>query len=122
MRTGIIVEFLSLLVMAGQAGTGYIFGKIQIERLMRIGVAGQAIVKLIVRFAFMAHGTLRNYFSSRRSMLNMAVLAGDFGTVLAAAGINCRRLLLVTFHTIAGRECGRLFSKGRKSKECHYDY
>ena len=53
MRTGIIVEFLPLLFMTGQTGTGYIIGKIQIKWLMRVGVTGQAIFKLVVRFAFM---------------------------------------------------------------------
>jgi len=114
-HTGILFELLSLLFMTGQTGTGYVIGQGQVQRLVRIGMAGQAVLKLEMRSAAVTFGTLRDDIFAPWRMLLMTVKAGYGGAMLAAAGAYGGRLLLVTFDTVGRRKRRRFFSKGRKS-------
>ena len=77
MGTFIVGKILSRTLMTGQAWLFYIIGKIERQRLMRVGMTGKAVFQFKVRRALMAHGALRNDFFTPGRMFCMAIKTGN---------------------------------------------
>ncbi len=96
----VVLHFKTLVLVACQAGTGYITGNLEVEGLMRVGVAAHTIFKLIMGLSGMAHGTCRDGICSFRGMLNMAIKAGNVGLMLFAVFLYGSRFFRVAFNTV----------------------
>jgi len=100
MGTLVIGKILARALMAGETRFFDVRSKVQGQRFMRVGVAGQAVFKLEMRSSFMTPGTLRDSIFTPWRMLLVAVQTCYFSLMLAAVRSYRCRLILMTFDTV----------------------
>lgn len=97
-------QLFTLLLMAGQAGGGYIPGKADLQRLMRISMTCQAAGQCKMRPILMAATAGRDNLHVRRRMPLMAIQAELLvGLALALQGEDNT---FMTLAAITGTDCG----------------
>ena len=96
----IIDEVLTGSFMTGEARFFYVISKLQVKRLMGIGVAGKAVFQFKVGLSLMTHGTLRNDVLTPGWMFCVTVKTGNCCLVFAAIIGDRGGCILVTFYTV----------------------
>lgn len=94
--TGMILYFLALLCVTGEARSGKFALQGNIQGGMRVGMAASAVLQFIMGFVSMTHAALWNSTGSCGRMFNVAVLTSNFGLVFGPFFCNRLRLLRVT--------------------------
>lgn len=103
MCTFVGIDFLNDLGMTGITGGLEIAFQDNLQRLVRIAMAAQAVLQFKMRFTFVAIGALRNkraFCNSRRMGALMAFEAFNFGFVFGAGLVNLLNNHGMTFFTI----------------------
>jgi hypothetical protein len=83
----IIDEVLAGSFMASETRFFYVISKLQVKRLMGIGMAGKAVLQFKMGPAFMAHRAFRYDIFPPGRMLAMAIKAGN--RCLVHAAVTC---------------------------------
>jgi hypothetical protein len=122
MSAGELLELLALFLVASKTGTCDIIGKHQSQRIMGIGMAGQAVLEFEMGFPGMAFGTGRNGVGSPRGMFLMTVKAGYRCGMLATFGSDSSRFLVMTFYAVANGQLGGFRRSRRQGKQYHRHY
>lgn len=102
----IVPQFHDLLSMTRQAGVGDVGAKTDIFWCMRISVAAEAALKLVVRFFCMAHAALRNRFLDGWRVTDMAILTTDSSFVSTAFCLNICGWFCMALDTVRIQELG----------------
>lgn len=117
MLAGLALEFLALLRMARQTWFCNVPLDFKRQRFVRVGMAGETRLQLVMGFAGVAHGARRNCVCPQRRMFDVTVDAPHGRLVEAAVPLDSRWLFLVALYAV-GIPQGRRW-RLRSSQGCH---